>query len=512
MTPHHLPAEGRAPESSRPSPSKSGSRDEIRGAYRAQSIRVIQEADGDVAAFLEEVDTKRRQLDEQIHRYVKQKEREFKLFERDARIKYRSAGAARPPSPRASSVSSSSSIASMVASPSPTGKTPPDWNISDDGIGSVARPRPSRDRETDFLGVFTPSFLPLLNNVNKKDAERAAAANIAPSTSAPPACQLPNPPRPGDQELHRANSDPSNEPPGKQVRLKLEKRHSSSGSEGRGLISALKSSAPQSRLPKQKRVSLIVGDEVVAPSDNIAAHESANELARDLAAGMADGEPPEDATEPISSPEETVTSLRMSPSPDRNLDGGIPSGHPVERHKSGISFALANNKRDSDGPKSPIKIENVPTKAAGEDLFGFDDIADEDEGDLHIDNISDEGEAPDISPIPSPAPAEDIPRRSSINIKELTLNERPASQIRTLSSSSAQPISPGFSKPSVNTDPVLIYNKDLASPEIEDNMDYGSVTHSFLDRTGSLGESFMERNAQEMRKLGRRRLSTAKEG
>ncbi|GAM90693.1 hypothetical protein ANO11243_087380 [Dothideomycetidae sp. 11243] len=530
------------PDSLRSSPPKSHSRDEVRGAYRAQSIRAIQEANGDVEAFLEEVETKRRQLDDQIHRYVKQKEREFKLFERDARIKYRSAAAssrpcassavsdlvAKPGSPRSGSVSSMSSVMSAAQSPQLSAKAPQISNHSDNG--APAPPRTARDREADLLGVFTPSYLPLLNNGKREPLVSASA--IAPSSSAPSAAApIENLALPEPASLHRANSDPVDDKDGQhRARIKLESRTSSSGSESRSLVSALKSTATQPRGPKRKRVSLVVGDEVVAPSDNVSAFASANELARDLGHPYSSGENGSrkansdldrdsvhyqeyDAEgQPVDPDEQAAQARRDQAGDEAHIDGL------GGRSKTGTVSALAHS------IGTPIRVSpelsttelgaindiDAPAKETGQDMFGFDDLGDKDDqvSGEHIENVLDTDEGNDISPVPSPAPGEDIPRGIAVP-KPSTLPERPNTQIRTLSSSSSQPVSPGFSKPSVTRDPMIAFPLDDVTPEIEHNVDFGSLTgsHSFLDRTGSLGESFMERNAQELRRMGRRRSS-----
>ncbi|KAK3082496.1 hypothetical protein LTR53_020306, partial [Teratosphaeriaceae sp. CCFEE 6253] len=54
------------------------------------------------------------------------------------------------------------------------------------------------------------------------------------------------------------------------VHLQLAKRTSSSGSSADGkLASAMKSPTQSLQRPKRKRVSLAVGDSIVAPSDNV---------------------------------------------------------------------------------------------------------------------------------------------------------------------------------------------------------------------------------------------------
>jgi hypothetical protein len=83
----------------------------------------------------------------------------------------------------------------------------------------------------------------------------------------------------------------------------------------------------------------------------------------------------------------------------------------------------------------------------------------------------------------------------------------PIASFGTSSSSSAQPISPGFSRPSVRQDPQL----DLGGEPLEETPAPGSLYGSFSrpsyskqQSSGGLGESFMQRNAEN---LMRRRQS-----
>ncbi|KAG9627471.1 hypothetical protein KCU64_g18282, partial [Aureobasidium melanogenum] len=88
---------------------------------------------------------------------------------------------------------------------------------------------------------------------------------------------------------------------------------------------------------------------------------------------------------------------------------------------------------------------------------------------------------------------------SSLNI--------PIASFGTSSSSSAQPISPGFSRPSVREDPQLPFDDQVPEELPAQGSLYGSFSrpsYSKQQTSGSLGESFMQRNAE---KLMRRRQS-----
>ncbi|KAF2222602.1 hypothetical protein BDZ85DRAFT_130071 [Elsinoe ampelina] len=510
------------------SPSKQ-QREEPRGAYRAQSIRAIQEVNGDLDAFLEEVDSKRRQLDEQIHRYIKQKDREFKLFERDARIKYRNAGTGRQPhqsSAGPSKVSSHSTTNgnhtrgehgqdhehdSLEKQDALQARSQP--QVADNGLRD---PQATREREADLLGVFTPSFLPLLSTKLGEDKLPSGPASF-PTPAAPTAfAQIQKFIEPG---LYRANSDPVDEKDAKQTRLKLEKRTSSSGSESKNLVSVLKSPAALARTPKRKRVSLVVGDEVVAPSDLVntahashddqlehAEHVERVDFALDRTSPQIPEHPAEDDEEKTSP--KSVTTSKAFTSNDET------SSHTAPRTQrpsmSGIASALATERKSSlkpAPPPTPPPISKAPAKPEP-DVFNFSDteLAGEDQPDRLPSDVEDV----DISPVTTPRPAENIrpPPPASASAKTgIPLRPGP-SKLRTSSSSSSQPISPGFSRPSVRDDPVFPLGEDVKTPEIEQNEIYGSLGASMSLRQGSLGESFMERNAEELRKSGGRRRSS----
>ncbi|KAG8630673.1 hypothetical protein KVT40_002292 [Elsinoe batatas] len=489
------------------SPSKQ-QREEPRGAYRAQSIRAIQEVNGDLDAFLEEVDSKRRQLDEQIHRYIKQKDREFKLFERDARIKYRNAGTGRQSH-------QSSAGPSKVSSHSTTN-------------GNHARGEHGQDHEHDSpekQDALQARSQPQVadNGLRDPQATREREDKLPsgpasfPTPAAPTAfAQIQKFIEPG---LYRANSDPVDEKDAKQTRLKLEKRTSSSGSESKNLISVLKSPAALARTPKRKRVSLVVGDDIVAPSDLIntahashddqiehAEHVERVDFALDRTSPQIPEHPAEDDEEKTSP--KSVTSSKAS----NNSEETSPRTAPQTQRPSmsGIASALATERKSSLKPApspAPPPISKAPAKSEP-DVFNFSDteLAGEDQPDRPPSDVEDV----DISPVTTPRPAENIrPPPPASNSAKTGIPLRPGpSKLRTSSSSSSQPISPGFSRPSVRDDPVFPLGEDVKTPEIEQNEIYGSLGASMSLRQGSLGESFMERNAEELRKSGGRKRSS----
>lgn len=525
-------------EGAKSSPSKN-QREEPRGAYRAQSIKAIQEVNGDVGAFLEEVDTKRRQLDEQIHRYIKQKDREFKLFERDARIKYRNAGTARQPSHAGAGPSKSGRPAAtngntVITADDSASETTGDHTEKQDALQARSQPRladnglrdpqVAREREADLLGVFTPSFLPLLSTQLADDRPPSAPASLPAHiyTSA-----LASFPTPLDRMLHRANSDPVDEKDIKQTRIKLEKRTSSSGSESKNLVSVLKSPAANARGPKRKRVSLVVGDDIVAPSDNVNSlytPDDDNQLEHaehvecvDFGTDRTSPTIPEESINKNLKPNHVNTShtLKGSREPVEQTPEAAPPAT-SQRPISALASALATERRSSLTSHLPPQIVTTAPTKPEPDVFNFSDteLAGEDHADRPPSDIED---VSDVSPAPSPAPPEDVgqvtprapPARSipPARVEMPARPTRPVPKLRTSSSSSSQPVSPGFSRPSVKDDPVFPMGENVTTPEIEQNEIYGSMSASMSLRAGSLGESFMERNAEELKKSGKRRQS-----
>ncbi|PNS18288.1 hypothetical protein CAC42_7657 [Sphaceloma murrayae] len=517
-------------EGQRSSPQKT-QREEPRGAYRAQSIRLIKEVDGDVEGFLEEVELKRRQCDEAVHRYIKQKDREVKMHERDTRVKYRNAALERQ-SGRSSPASSRSSRAAATnghahaAQDSVLEDTEAATNrqgvlqarsqphVADNGLKD---PQVARDREADLLGLFTPTFLPLLSTKPAHQQSSSVPASLSALTRPSALSSIR---APFEQTLHRANSDPVDEKDVKQTRIRLEQRTSSSGSESKSLVSVLKSPAANARVPTRKRVSLVVGDDIVAPSDNINALYSPDD---DQQFDHAEHVERIDMAEPRLNPRipEKHSDSDGRTSPPTKLGQEMEDRDRVEKTTeaalsltkspspvSGISSALATERKSSLKSK-PAPMPKVISRPEP-DVFNFSD--NELRGEQADRPPSDVEDASDISPVRSPAPPTDIRRPPPPIIqtppaRAADIPARSVSKLHTSSLSSSQPATPGFSRPSVKDDPMFPLGADVSDPEIEQNEVYGSLGASLSLKASSLGESFMERNAEELRKSGKRRTS-----
>jgi len=459
---------------------------EGRQASRRRSLEVVAGAQGDVDGFIKELDQKRRQLDDQIHKFIAQKEREFKLHERELRTRYRSPTAPSTQSP---------------GDASPTVPADPPAHAADSNQDAQASKEKDHERESELLGLFTPAYLPLLES-RPPGLDRSPSAPVLsdPATSTPIL--------PDRQTLQRANTDPAGDNKSPSYRRALGPRTPSSGSDqGRSLVSALKSPSAGPRLSNKKRVSLIVGDAVVAPSDNIfssAARPSDQPLDTDLAAEHIEFQVPVQPT-----PAETLETVpQRSPSLDR-VESSVPQSIETGLQPGGLSLGFASATR---GPgltndSSPSKIN------PGGDLelaspFSMDEEFESSE--MYTTQIEDidadlDSGLDSESTLRAASPASPSDRDISPITDAPSLNI-PIGSFGTSSSSSAQPISPGFSRPSVREDPQLDLSETPEELPTHGSL-YGSFSrpsYSKQQSSGGLGESFMQRNAE---KLMRRRQS-----
>ncbi|GAB7340124.1 hypothetical protein MBLNU457_6608t1 [Dothideomycetes sp. NU457] len=506
--------------------------EEIRGAYRARSIEVIAQAGGDVAAFLEELEVKRKQLDEQIQRYIKQKDREFKIFERDLRPKYRS----KPVKQEESAVKDHDEPA---ISPKGTNEAKSTSNdVSDpcdrDNHTQISNGKTSPDpkavqkREAELLGLFTPEYLPLLGKESSNPTER--------SPSAPPQLgSLDSREIPAPDPLLRAHSDSIvvAASPLSPERLRIENRSLSGGLEPiKPLVGVLRAPTGQARLPK-KRVSLVVGDEIVIPSDDVSTSQppprvtSLPELSGNTSSTISH-------TRSHSSHADMNTNIvSLQTNPFSNGDqteetsSGLYQHHnssasqypsmPISALSSSLArTSTAGDEDDEFDMESPFTMDDDPTPRDKNPWIEPMPRATDDQTDTGSDFLDHAEQIEDVqlgkmpSPIQSPLTALSTQRSPSTALPTPSVS---ISKVRTSSSASLQPVSPGFSRPSVTEDPQLLFadQDDITTPEIEDNKSYGSFSQSgsYMDRKGSLGESFMMRNAAEMM---RRRKSSGSSG
>lgn len=493
-------------------------REEPRGAYRTRSIEAIEEAKGDVGAFLQELETKRRQLDDQIHRYIKQKEREYKLFERDLRVKYRTPQHANASHVQEGSPSSGrldgntgndtendviagdANVRQQLEKEGTVGKEETLPEGTDDGLESS---QATKKRESELLGFFTPAYLPLLDVAAKSDGKPPSAPTTPSNSSSL------NPELKDNKFLQRAQSDPvvvlsalANRPNG----FKLEHRTPSTGSEkGRSLISALKPSPSTRSRGMQKRVSLVVGDEVVAPSDNVFEHAEHIEIREEIVErAVAQPSAVVDQSPEVKGPSEPALTIGHR---------GVSEVAPLTAQRHSIIASKFKS-------PSPEASEMAPNKAAETIVAEPEDLSSPFTMDEEIqgppppnadDDNDDEGEDEDETE--GPMRDEPVPRQRNYSTPtNEDLNAHLASerqsekqsalsaQLKTSPGSASQPVTAGFSRPSARRDPYT-YFVTGSTPEVEDNAKYGSFSSRadpYNMNTGSLGESFMMKHAEKM--------------
>ena len=491
---------------------RSLAREDNRRAIRRRSMDIVAGANGDVRAFVLEMDQKRKTLDDQIHKFIAQKEREYKRYEQEMRTKYQTTQFTTEPqeeilpvlNPHAVSVRGAADdrapeVARQTAADSATEsenvRSRIDRRTANSGLEDV---RPSSEREKDFMGLFIPSFLPMLDG--KPELNRSPSAPILTESGRG------DPLHPDRNVLQRANTEPVLDA-NRTGRPGFGQRTPSSSSEG--LVSALKTSGPRKN-PKPMRVMLQLADDqpAVHPNDDLL-------VERDYApVRLAEAQHHSKRQEPNRFQSEEIS---PSPSPSPSLAPLSPEISTNETvvipMRSGLTQGLASQSANSPATKSPSTVIGAETTDS-EDLtspFPLDEEvgdAQKPDSDWEVEFAEDVGQASRVSHSLSPV---SIPNfsRSPPDISpdaDLVRNSTtPTLEIRSSSSSSGQPISPGFSRPSVREDPIF----EFATPEINDEAD-ALVQGSFYDAfarqsynsknmvSGSLGQSYMQRNAEDM--------------
>lgn len=497
--------------------------------------------------FLDQLEQKRKALDDSIHKYIASKEREYKLFERDLRLQHRTQGgqldasSSNAPSQqerrrmsgdeqngkeKAASLSAVDTLLrkgsrrdsnSTAVDESERGGADVGTSVADRPVAAgVVDRRASLDRDKEFVGVFTPQYLPMLESGN--EASPPTSRQVQRATSAPSAVEaavVNKEPVAAEETLHRANSDTVVQAPQahpkRPAHLQLSQRTSSSGSsvEGR-LISAMKSPTADPMRPKRKRVSLAVGDVIVAPSDNVPnalsnnstpSHSRTPSFASDRSASIA----PSIAgmTAAAQQPFSLATDRRKPDVADVAGAGSLQALHQQET----VAAQAAR--------------QGQPSKHPGDDVGEFwhmeepDALEVETPPDLDPDEEFEEDigsgiggrvgrTAPSLQPANFTAEDEpyleedDPPAGSDLETEHIEFH--PSSV-----DASKQPTLPGFRRPSVAKDPEYA-GRDYtrAAVNAEATGVYGSSARpaskgSFTG--GSLGESYMARHAEEMMRL-----------
>lgn len=484
--------------------------------------------------YLDKLEEKRKQLDESIHKYIAAKEREYKHFQKEVKLQYKLSQGQngsqevvrqRAPSNETREVEQStqldgqriSAVDALLLNADRQGAPEAIAEKREDGprlqnksaIAGLQDGRASAEREKDFLGLFTPEYLTALDAEDgPPPLQRSTSAPFVPTRQE---AQL------ATSSFSRANSDSSAQAkPKRPSQLALVERTSSSGSSADGrLASAMRS--PTQR-PKQKRVSLAVGDSIVAPSDsvpNALSHNTTSSHSRKRSS-LPERDYPLSVKEfvPIDGPSESA--LEQSPA---NPDLAVQ----VNASRSDASdidllpaAAIQQNSASSprSTPRQPVKLVDPDG-----DLF---DLQDEDEDAMPSPIDSDDSDnvlemEDDVSgrveladpPVSIPTSSGEVRYDAANGLIPEPKNEDEDSAVPYLAfgpSSAIAPTKPGFRRPSAIDDPVYVgANYEAAEEEAVENEVYGSsynrphTKNSFTP--GSLGESYMARHAEEMMKM-----------
>lgn len=514
--------------------------------------------------YLEQLEQKRRQLDDSIHKYVASKEREYKSYERDLKLRHSRAveesnggrsegpvGGNAPAKRRTSSESTldagdHAAIETLLANSSRRASS--NGNVIADGQGQPSREtqdlaaaragdrRTSIERDKDFVGLFTPPFLPALQDKEEKpplDRHSSAPSVVG---SVPTKTEEHVFPR----GMDRANSDTAVQAKAKRpAHLQLSQRTSSSGSSVDGrLISALKSPTDAMR-PKRKRVSLAVGDEIVAPSDSVPATQRMNSTPSHSRVRW-----------PIPEPQKLVED-------ETPKDGSIPKigKHPPRSSVADVARSVgrvgikdmppAAASASIPGQQSPQKEHSPNNLDADGDLFDleeadvepFPEIPDMDFQDSNDPENEITGrigtspptDTPALPPVPteqSPAP---VPQTGPSSVSPegegtttaampassfpVSLSFNPKSAAQPSKHASAGQVAAGFRRPSVAADPIVSGAEIESARRLSDEAGASFYGSSFNKPTtkasftgGSLGESYMVRHAEEMSRRREERL------
>jgi len=474
---------------------------------------------------LEALDAKRRQLDDSIWKYIASKEREYKLYEKEVKQKRRQETEKR----RRHTAERENADAQVELGNDRVNVAGGSNVVGGDGRETMDRTsitglkdrRASLERDKDFVGVFTPTFLPALSNedVPPVPLERTSSTpDQLPSRFLEPL---------GPSAIKRTNSDSivSNKKSSRPSQLALQHRTSSSGSSVDGrLTSAMKS--PTQR-PKRKRVSLAVGDAIVAPSDNVPGSLSNNST------------PSHSRIRPAAPDRFTSTSSRDILPPAAMTATTSVAAALVQAEQTAIMNATNHAENQQTVINLPATTLNGTSKTSTAspsksridpdgDLFDLDGEDDTElpppileHDDLDESAVEEDDELNDrlaslattSNPINTPPRGERYESTAGLIPNDKRSPDNTVSLLGTSAVSSQQPTQPGFRRPSVVRDPVF-QGPDYAVAEkvaVEDDV-YGSSYNrpnkgSFT--AASLGGSYMEKNAEEMMRLRGERQRTA---
>ncbi|TKA73514.1 hypothetical protein B0A49_08814 [Cryomyces minteri] len=455
-------------------------------------------SEAEAAAIFDALEQKRRQLDEQIHRYRAQKDKEYRLFERELRSKHRARkegisnstisgqekatrGYFVPREDLPDTTKRLSNVDEEQRKPLQLSRADEDDDNPDDVGDDVSS---AHDRERDFLGVFTQSFLPLLDDFRGTRSGTQSAPMLSPNISTKDdIC------KPKRGMLQRANTEPpAYGQPAKKAPLVSEVTQSTPPEQPKHLHSAMRSPSDRRKSPVAKRVSLAIDGEVVSPSDNV------DETARSLK------EPLPSQSCPIPIREETTRSQGPADtSADRQLsnllepaEAPVPSeSAPPQPMTPQVPEPRETTIGVSPSSPSPSPPQQTPQRPQVDPLdedfdFTFDDLSAPADP-ASCSTIEESSTNNKRARSPSPSPPSSAPAML------------PSSFVLQHRQSSLPIASPGFRRPSARE----------YLPAAPDEEDLSGMTGGW-NQVGSLGQSYMEENAKLM--AARRRESLEKSG
>ncbi|KAK3676218.1 hypothetical protein LTR78_003968 [Recurvomyces mirabilis] len=531
--------------------------------------------------YLDQLEQKRKQLDESIHKYIASKEREYKQFERDLKHRSKTSGAATAvalatgagnqsqvleqsegngmlslPKRRTSSESTQSTT---TGSPflagqqndavnvllSSGGRRVADAQVVDEeeptertALAGLQDTRSSEEREKELIGLFTPSYLPAIDHKDETPLEltESAPPDVEPLSeiATGPDATNPVPDASNPASLTRTPSDTAANPKVKRpAHLQLSSRTSSSGSSADGkLASAMKSPSHTAQRPKRKRVSLAVGDSIVAPSDNVPSalhisstpsHSRTRSPDSDRAAGVPAGisatldfakKPLAASTTSLSTSTVGGASTVVSP-PHPGAAGTVAATSPTIRNidPDGDLFDLEDEAETPahatmDASENALTDEDEESEAEG--VSGRIATIPDHNGSALIPTTSPSASGnekyaydPEAGIVPEPSDTRE-PSWSAEQKETIDLDFGPGSS-GFAANASQQPAVPGFRRPSVISDPKF-RGADYSTEELKAATEevYGSsytrpTKGSFTG--GSLGESYMAKHAEQMMQL-----------
>jgi hypothetical protein len=535
-------------------------------ARRTSFRRTLRESEGVLPPqYLELLEQKRKQLDESIHKYIAAKEREYKQYEKDIRAQAKanggspalapvhdgdSNGSSSAPKRRTSSESTQdtsvgsplmrvqgvSAVDMLLASSARRDISQAiDEEAGDEktALAGLTDRMVSDEREKEFVGLFTPPYLPAIDSRDGRVGERSKSAPSALGNAQTNGAADTTP-----SSLPRGESDSAVLAKAKRpAHLQLSQRTSSSGSSADGrLASAMKSPTPSNKKPQRKRVSLAIGDNiVVTPSEDVpldmhisstSSHSRSRSPANDRDVGAKSHLLARDFAKqrnlPMSPP--LGASLVNGVKPTSSIDRKV-SPPSVPRVPQGPTSAPTSTPTSSASPKTQAKID------PDGDLFDLE----ADDSDLPS-NQRDAEDVPESEDEVMPGIAGRIAQGARSAPKETVVSPRqnydyddeaglipeagPATGVVEQedtdhavhlefgpgsANAHQQPGQPGFRRPSASRDPIF-RGTDYGSVEAESVNDeiYGS-SYSRPGKGsfggGSLGESYMARHAEEMSRL-----------